>query len=360
MTFEPKKDPVCGMDVDPKTAAGKSEYQGQMYYFCSAGCKKAFDKEPAKYAGQAQPHAGHHLHAAQIQVQTPVPGDEPRGHLECLAVSGRAGEIPHAGIAMLAPGHQPVQRDPLGRTGIRWELQLPRPRELNRRWQSARLDLPAAAIGARHRVGPWLRNLHLDGLALPPHHLDPSAADSHRAQVLLAKVNDRLSVPLQGRDPVPLDGFTGTEHHKYRAAGVEPDGQSHAALRVAIHSRLHDPPVLRPPQLGAPALNAARSDDSDWSAGGSRMVFVIGILLPEFTRPFGSPLDEAEQVFVHPVLQRGAHAVRGALVDLEDRILDQLRGQQGRGADGDDLVVVPMQDQRRHVERLEILGEIGF
>ncbi len=54
------KDPVCGMDVDPKTAASKSEYQGQTYYFCSAGCKNAFDKEPAKYVGQAQHHAGHH------------------------------------------------------------------------------------------------------------------------------------------------------------------------------------------------------------------------------------------------------------------------------------------------------------
>jgi Cu+-exporting ATPase len=43
------KDPVCGMDVDPASAAGKSEYQGRIYYFCSAGCKKAFDKEPHKY-----------------------------------------------------------------------------------------------------------------------------------------------------------------------------------------------------------------------------------------------------------------------------------------------------------------------
>jgi len=55
------KDPVCGMDVDPKHAAGSSEYQGVTYYFCSAGCKKAFDKEPAKYAGKAaDSHAGHH------------------------------------------------------------------------------------------------------------------------------------------------------------------------------------------------------------------------------------------------------------------------------------------------------------
>jgi len=54
------KDPVCGMDVDPKQAAGKSEYQGQTYYFCSADCKKSFDKEPQKYIGLAKQSAGHH------------------------------------------------------------------------------------------------------------------------------------------------------------------------------------------------------------------------------------------------------------------------------------------------------------
>lgn len=56
------KDPVCGMEVDEKKAAGKSEYNGQTYYFCSLGCKKAFDREPEKYAGkaQAQTHGAHH------------------------------------------------------------------------------------------------------------------------------------------------------------------------------------------------------------------------------------------------------------------------------------------------------------
>ena len=38
------KDPVCGMEVDEKTAAGKSEYKGQTYYFCAPGCKRAFEK----------------------------------------------------------------------------------------------------------------------------------------------------------------------------------------------------------------------------------------------------------------------------------------------------------------------------
>jgi YHS domain-containing protein len=54
------KDPVCGMQVDEKKAAGKSEYQGQTYYFCSPGCKAAFDKEPQKYAGKGQPQGGYH------------------------------------------------------------------------------------------------------------------------------------------------------------------------------------------------------------------------------------------------------------------------------------------------------------
>ena len=54
------KDPVCGMDVDEKTAAGKSVYQGTTYYFCSPGCKRAFDKEPEKYIGS---ESGHHSHS---------------------------------------------------------------------------------------------------------------------------------------------------------------------------------------------------------------------------------------------------------------------------------------------------------
>ncbi len=51
-------DPVCGMDIDPATAAGKSEYKEQTYYFCSLGCKKAFDENPEKYLGK-EPEPNH-------------------------------------------------------------------------------------------------------------------------------------------------------------------------------------------------------------------------------------------------------------------------------------------------------------
>src|SRR5438445_478386 len=45
-----EKDPVCGMMVDPKRAAGSSVFGGKTYVFCSAGCKASFDRNPAKYA----------------------------------------------------------------------------------------------------------------------------------------------------------------------------------------------------------------------------------------------------------------------------------------------------------------------
>jgi len=47
------KDPVCGMEIDPETAAGSSEYEGVTYYFCAEACKTEFDAEPSKYVGAA-------------------------------------------------------------------------------------------------------------------------------------------------------------------------------------------------------------------------------------------------------------------------------------------------------------------
>jgi YHS domain-containing protein len=43
------KDPVCGMQIDEKKAAGKSEYRGTTYYFCAAICKTKFDQNPSAY-----------------------------------------------------------------------------------------------------------------------------------------------------------------------------------------------------------------------------------------------------------------------------------------------------------------------
>ena len=48
------KDPVCGMSVDERKASATSEYRGQTYYFCSKGCKAAFDKDPEKFVSEGK------------------------------------------------------------------------------------------------------------------------------------------------------------------------------------------------------------------------------------------------------------------------------------------------------------------
>lgn len=42
-------DPVCGMEIDEKTAKAKSEYKSKTYYFCGPMCKLEFDENPEKY-----------------------------------------------------------------------------------------------------------------------------------------------------------------------------------------------------------------------------------------------------------------------------------------------------------------------
>ncbi len=43
------KDPVCGMSVDPATAAATREHEGVTYYFCNPGCAEKFSQNPANY-----------------------------------------------------------------------------------------------------------------------------------------------------------------------------------------------------------------------------------------------------------------------------------------------------------------------
>ncbi len=45
-------DPVCNMSIEKDEARGKSEYKGDIYYFCSQICKEKFDKNPESYAGK--------------------------------------------------------------------------------------------------------------------------------------------------------------------------------------------------------------------------------------------------------------------------------------------------------------------
>ena len=53
-------DPICGMSVDPNTAAGKHEHNGELYHFCSQHCLAKFKQDPDKFVkDQQHARAGH-------------------------------------------------------------------------------------------------------------------------------------------------------------------------------------------------------------------------------------------------------------------------------------------------------------
>ncbi|MDH3471927.1 MAG: XdhC family protein [Acidimicrobiia bacterium] len=47
-------DPVCEMTVDIATAHHKTEHSGETYYFCAAGCQKAFEADPASFLADSK------------------------------------------------------------------------------------------------------------------------------------------------------------------------------------------------------------------------------------------------------------------------------------------------------------------
>jgi P-type Cu+ transporter len=104
------KDPVCGMTVDPGTAAGKVEHAGKTYYFCSTRCAERFLKEPTKFIAttgtaetersQVSHHtAAEHVHSVALDsAHTAAPSK----------VSTRYTCPMHPQIIQLGPGSCPI------------------------------------------------------------------------------------------------------------------------------------------------------------------------------------------------------------------------------------------------------------
>src|SRR3954470_23222561 len=91
-------DPVCGMTVEPASAAGKSEYQGTTYYFCSQHCLHAFTANPAKFAAgnkkeEEKPRAGVEytcpMHPEIVQIG---PGSCPKCGMALVPMGGVAAD----------------------------------------------------------------------------------------------------------------------------------------------------------------------------------------------------------------------------------------------------------------------------
>ena len=110
------KDPVCGMDVDPSTAAGNTEYGGKTYHFCSKSCRVKFQADPASFAGGPKSPAQLHTRAEFIcpmhpEVHQVGPGSCPK----CgMALEPASVSAPQSKVEYTCPMHPEIVRDAPG------------------------------------------------------------------------------------------------------------------------------------------------------------------------------------------------------------------------------------------------------
>ncbi len=136
-----EKDPVCGMTVDPATAKGSYEYNGQTYYFCSKGCVAKFQADPEKYLAPSVPDVFTPVMREpsvprQIEYTCPM-------HPEVVQIG--PGTCPKCGMA-LEPRVVSLEEKP--------DHELT---DMTRRfWVSVGLSLPVLALGMME-MQPWMQ-----------------------------------------------------------------------------------------------------------------------------------------------------------------------------------------------------------
>src|SRR5260221_11628927 len=99
---------------------------------------------------------------------------------------------------------------------------------------------------------------------------------------------------------------------------------------------------------------SASATSSTWRVSGRRTL----IAEPRDAALPGLGPQEGQQVGVELLLVCTHETVGRARIDLQGRVLDDLRGEEGRVADRHDLVVVAMYDQGWNVELLEVFREV--
>jgi Cu+-exporting ATPase len=146
-------DPVCGMSVDPHTAAHRAEHAGRPYYFCSAGCRTKFVADPQKYLDPA------------ARADEPAP---PPGTIYTCPM--------HPEIRQVGPGSCPICGMALEPESVSAD-EGPNPElvDFGRRfWIGLALTVPVFALemgghlfGLTHRIGEGLSNWIQAALATP-------------------------------------------------------------------------------------------------------------------------------------------------------------------------------------------------
>jgi Cu+-exporting ATPase len=169
-------DPVCGMTVEPDTAAGSYEHEGRTYYFCSKSCLDKFRQDPDAFTGgRAKPEKESSARSAatsNIYTCPMHPEVRKEGPVSCpkcgMALEPLKVEAPKEKVEYTCPMHPEIVRDRPGTCPICGMALEPRTvtavednaelADMKRRfWTSVVLTLPLLVIGMGELVG-----LHLD------------------------------------------------------------------------------------------------------------------------------------------------------------------------------------------------------
>ncbi len=133
-------DPVCGMSVQPESAAAHREYAGKTYYFCADGCARKFDASPQKYLGAA---------VASSAELTSTPAQSSARSPDIVSSANIYTCPMHPQIARQGPGSCPICGMALEpRTATAEDEKNPELASMSRRfWVSAALSLPVFLLG---------------------------------------------------------------------------------------------------------------------------------------------------------------------------------------------------------------------
>lgn len=166
----PSVDPVCGMTVDPNSAAGSFEYKRQTYYFCSAHCLNKFRQDPESFLKEPTETTAIEPPETQPAKLSPAgytcpmhPEVKQEGPGSCpkcgMALEPMTVSAPREKIEYTCPMHPQIVRDAPGSCPICGMALEPRTvslaeeeneelKDMRRRfWVSAVLALPALVIG---------------------------------------------------------------------------------------------------------------------------------------------------------------------------------------------------------------------
>ena len=110
------KDPVCGMEIDPRRAL-EYEYKDKIYHFCSSNCESHFKQDPERFKNydamdpklmQMKSSTNNEKKEKEIQIIQKKEDDKKMGKLKCPEC-GLEQELPkHCGRPMHKEGNQLV------------------------------------------------------------------------------------------------------------------------------------------------------------------------------------------------------------------------------------------------------------